>query len=107
MGEINTGLALLISAISIVGTVVVVTMYFSGTKSDVENLKEKVKDLEDTIYKDMAENIKKITESLIVVQSDLKHLRTDQRPISVDKGDIQSLIQAFVQISENNANSGK
>lgn len=107
MGEINTGLAMLISVISIIGTVVIVTMYFSGTKSDVETLKEKVKDLEDTIYKDMAENIKKITEALIVVQSDLKHLRNDQRPISVDKGDIHSLIQAFVHISETKANSGK
>ena len=96
MENLNTGLAILISCGTIVVTIVGVSFYFSGMRSELDTVKEKVKDLEDFIYKDIAKDLKKISESIVKVQSDIEHLKT--KPMQVEKDDIAALIKAFVDI---------
>ena len=101
MESINTVLAIGISSISIIGTIVVVVFFFAGHRSRIENLEEKVGDLEEKIYKDMVKEIKIISENIIKLQSDFRHFNNNAKPLVVDRGDIDALIKAFVQIKEN------
>lgn len=104
MQDANFILSIVVSSLSILGTICFVIFYSADMKHRLKTAEDKIEDLEEKIYNDFDGKLTTISETLIALKKDIEHIKS--RPISVDKNDIDSLIKAFIHISENKIPNG-